>query len=81
MSSCKPSSCIQSVQDLCSAWPILLFHPMMWPSLQQPNDEASWQCHKVVGPSRDTDRHNVASLSFDFGGCGLQSAWRTRVRE
>ena len=34
-------------------------------------------CQRVQSVPRD--RHNVASLSFDLGGCGLQSAWRARV--
>ena len=84
---------IQSVQDLQSAWLLLLFcantratcslrglPPNEVPEFAAAHDEASWQClTKLLSFPRNTDRHSVASLSFDLGGCGLQSAWRTRA--
>ena len=84
---------IQSVQDMQSAWLLLLFcantrvkcslwdiPPNEVAEFAAAHDETSWWCFtKLLGLPRDTDRHNVASLSFDFGRCGLQRAWRTRV--
>ena len=84
---------IQSVQDLQSAWLLLLFcanaratyslrciPPNEVAEFAAAHDAASWQClTKLLSFPRNTDRHSVASLSFDLGGCGLQSAWRTRV--
>ena len=79
---------IQSVQDLQSAWFLLLFcantsatyslrsiPPNEVAEFAAAHNEASWHFFaKLLGFPRNTDRHSVASLSFDLGGCGLQSA-------
>ena len=55
------------------------FHPIEVAEFAAAHDEASWQClTKFLGFPRNTDRDSVASLSFDLGGCGLQT-WRTCV--
>ena len=84
---------LQSVQDLQSAWLLLLFcantratcslrgvPPAEVVEFAATNDEACWQClMKLLNLPSDTDRHNLASLPFSLVVCGLRSAWRTRV--
>ena len=84
---------IPLVQDLQSAWLILLFcaNTRATYSLRGvPPAEteefavahvATWQCFtRLLGISGRADEiHDWASLPFHMGGCGLRSAIRTRV--
>ena len=82
-----------SVQDLQSAWLLLLFCANAWatyslrgipPSevadVAEAHDEATWQCFiGLLSLPLDTPRRDLASIPFQLGGCGLLSAMRSRV--
>ena len=85
---------IPLVQDLQSAWLLLLFcantratysfrgvPPAETEEFAAAHDVATWQCFtRLLGISGRADEiHDWASLPFHMGGCGLRSATRTRV--
>ena len=82
---------IWCVQDLQSAWLLLLFcantramcslrgvPPVEAAQFAAAHDDATWDfCVKLLGLPRSTQ--DVARLPFHFGGCGLRSATRSSV--
>ena len=82
-----------SVQDLQSAWLLLLFcanaratyllcgiPPSEVAEFAEAHDEATWQCFmRLLSLPLDTPRRDFESFPFQLGGCGLLSALRSRV--
>ena len=76
-----------SVQDLQSAWLLLLFcanaratyslrgiPPSEVAEFAEAHDEATWQCFmRLSSLPMDTPRRDLASFPFQLGGCGLLS--------
>ena len=80
------------MQDLQSAWLLLLFYPNARATYSlrgiPPSEvadfaeahEATWQCFmRLLSLPLDTARRDLASLPFQLGGCGLLNATRSRV--
>ena len=84
---------ILQVQDLQSAWLLLLFcansratyslrgiPPAETAQFARAHDNATWSCFTtLLGLPFGTERQDLASVPFASGGCGLHSALRSRA--